>query len=305
MGLFPLAGDSAGPITFHAITLQLRSRFRPTAMLAPTPHAALPDNERPEGRLWLALGATVFLLLVLLPLGALVAAAFPGQPLRRLSDPVVRDAIRLSLLTSLTSTTLCVLSGLPVAYLLARFRFRGREALDTLLDLPMTIPPVVAGLALLLAFGRMGVLGKSLEGLGIRLPFSTAAVVLAQTFMSAPFFIRAARAGFEAVPANLEHAAMTLGRNRWSVFWSVSFPLAAPALLAGGVLAWARALSEFGATVVFAGNLPGVTQTLPLAVMSAFEQDIPLATAVALVSLALAFFALISARLLVRRLSRS
>jgi molybdate transport system permease protein len=262
------------------------------------------DRERPEGRALLWVGAGLFLLFTLLPLFALLLAAIPAQPLKRLQDPIVRSALRLSLFTSLTSTLLCVVMGLPVAYLLARFRFRGRELLDTLIDLPMTMPPVVAGVALLLTFGRMGLLGRYLEAVGVRVAFSTTAVVLAQTFMAAPFFLRAARAGFEAVPLGLEHAAMTLGRNRWGVFWSVSLPLAGPALLAGVVLAWARALSEFGATMMFAGNLAGVTQTLPLAVMGAMEMDLRLAVSLSVLSLALAFGALVGARLLVRRLSR-
>lgn len=260
-------------------------------------------SERPEGRGWLWAGALLFLAFSLLPVLALALSALPGQPLRQLADPAVRAALRLSLTTSLLATLLSVAFGLPVAYMLARFSFRGREVLDTLVDLPMTLPPVVAGVALLLAFGRMGLVGRTLEAAGIRVAFTTAAVVLAQTFMAAPFFIRAARAGLEAVPVGLEHAAMTLGRNRWRVFWSVTAPLARPALLAGAILCWARALSEFGATMMFAGNLPGVTQTLPLAVMSAMEGDLPLAIAISLVSLALAFGALVGARLVVRRWS--
>ncbi|HTE16953.1 MAG TPA: ABC transporter permease [Armatimonadota bacterium] len=260
-----------------------------------------PHEERPEGRLWLWLGSLFFLILALLPLVALVWASVPAQPLQRLREPVVQQALWLSLGTSATSTVLCVLMGLPVAYLLARHRFPGRDLLDTLIDLPMTLPPVVAGLALLLTFGRMGLLGRYLEAGGVRIAFSTAAVVLAQTFMAAPFFIRAARAGFQSVPLDLEHAAMTLGRNRWSVFWSISVPLAAPALLAGTVLAWARALSEFGATLVFAGNFPGMTQTLPLAVMSEFERELESAVAVAVVSLALALGALAGARVVAGR----
>jgi molybdate transport system permease protein len=270
----------------------------PTAERAPRA-----SQERREGRLWLAAASALFLLFLLVPIVALLRAALPGEPLRRLGDPLVLDAVRLSLQTSLTAVAFAVFGGLPLAYLLARFPFRGREVVDTLLDLPMTIPPVVAGLALLLAFGRAGLLGKSLEAAGLRIPFTTTAVVLAQLFMAGPFFVRAARAGFQSVPAHLEHAAMTLGRNRWQLFWSVSVPLAAPALLAGIVLAWARALSEFGATLMFAGNLPGVTQTLPLAVMGAFEKDLDLAVATAAVSLALGFGALIGMRLLTRNLS--
>ena len=248
------------------------------------------------------MGSAGLLLFLVLPLAAICWHALPAQPWRRLGDPALAAAVRLSLLTSTIATALCVVSGLPFAYLLARFPFRGRAFVDTLVDLPMTLPPTVAGLALLLTFGRMGLLGSHLQQAGIDIAFSTAAVVLAQTFMAAPFFVRTARAGFEAVPREVEHAAMTLGRSRWGVFWSVSVPLAAPALLAGTVLAWARALSEFGATMLFAGNLPGVTQTLPLAVVSAMEgSDLSLAVSIAVVSLLLAFGALAGARLCVRR----
>lgn len=247
---------------------------------------------RREGRwIWMALSSG-FVLMASLPLAALVWGALPGQPLRRLADPLVREALRLSLLTSATATCLAVLLGLPVAYLLARYRFRGRALLEVLIDLPLTLPPVVAGLGLLLAFGRMSLLGQGLELLGIRLAFSTAAVVLAQTFLATPLFIRAAKAGFQSLPRELEEAAHGLGRGPWSVFWRVSLPCARPALLAGLVLAWARALGEFGATLMFAGNLPGVTQTLPLAVLSALDQDLSLALAVGLVSLTLACLAL-------------
>jgi molybdate transport system permease protein len=274
-------------------------------MTSASPPGAL--AERREGRALLWLGSLLFLLFALLPLAALLAAALPGRPLRYLADPMLQQALRVSAVTSLISTSLVVLTGLPVAYLLARFRFRGREVLDTLIDLPMTLPPVVAGVALLLAFGRAGWIGQHLDALlnallrrEVHVPLSTTAVVLAQAFMSAPFFIRSARAGFEAVPMGYEHAAMTLGRNRWGVFWSVSVPLASPALLAGVVLAWARAISEFGATLIFAGSLPGVTQTLPLAVMGAMEIDLDLAIALSVLSLVLAFGALVGTKLVLR-----
>ena len=266
------------------------------------------NSARREGRLLLWLASSVFLCFALLPLVALVGASLPGQPLRYLGDPMLQQALRVSAVTSLTATGLVVVCGLPVAYLLARYPFRGKVLLDTLIDLPMTLPPVVAGVALLLAFGRAGWIGRHLDGAldtlagqDIHVPLSVTAVVLAQTFMAGPFFIRAARAGFEAVPVELEHAAMTLGRGRWSVFWSISVPLAAPALLAGLVLAWARALSEFGATLMFAGSLPGVTQTLPLAVMGAMEVDLDLAVALSVLSLVLAFGALVGARLVARQ----
>jgi molybdate transport system permease protein len=261
------------------------------------------SDQRREGALGLWLGSLPFVLFAGVPLVALILAAIPAHPLQRLTDPSVLAAIRLSLLTSGIAVTLAIVMGLPVAYLLARFRFRGHSILDTLIDLPMTLPPVLAGLALLLTFGRLGLLGKHLEAAGVRVAFSTTAVILAQTFMAAPFFIRAARAGFESVPMTLEEAAMTLGQNRWRVFWTVSAPLAGPALLAGAVLAWARALSEFGATVMFAGNLEGKTQTLPLAIYAAFESDLDRSIAICTVSLSLTFVALIGARLVVRRWS--
>lgn len=266
--------------------------------LAPR-HISIEADERPEGKPWLWVGSAFLLTLCVLPVVALLLAAFPVRPLSKLRDPMVLSALRLSVTTSLTSTLLCVAMGLPVAYLLARHRFAGKVVLDTVLALPMALPPVVAGVALLLAFGRAGIVGKHLDALGVRIPFTAAAVVMAQTFMAAPFFVRSARAGFEAVPLRLEHAAMTLGAGRWRVFWTVCVPLASPALLAGVVLAWARALGEFGATMMFAGNLPGVTQTLPLAVMSAMETNLDTAVSISVLSLLLAFGALVGTRLLV------
>jgi molybdate transport system permease protein len=189
----------------------------------------------------------------------------------------------------------------PLAYLLARHRFRGRELLDTLIDLPITVPPVVGGVALLLAFGRRGLIGRSFEAMGVSIPFSTLAVVLAQVFIASPFFVKAARAGFESVPVRFESAARTLGAGPWRVFWTVTLPLARPSLLAGAVLCWARALSEFGATMMFAGNFPGRTQTLALAVMSAMESDLATALAVSSLSLALGLVALVLAKSWARR----
>lgn len=263
-----------------------------------------PGDERREGRAGAFFASVPLFLFLCLPIAALLAAAGFGGVRLWFRDPAIGAAVRLSLETSTLAVGLAVLFGLPAAYLLARFRFRGSGLIDTLIDLPMTMPPVVAGVALLFTFGRMGLLGRCLEGLGVRVAFTSAAVVLAQAFMAAPFFVRAARAGFEAVPLSLEHAAMTLGRSRWSVFWTVTVPLAAPALLAGVVLAWARALSEFGATMMFAGNLPGVSQTLPLAVLAAMEQSLELAVSLACLSLVLSFGALFGVKLLVRRWRR-
>jgi molybdate transport system permease protein len=168
-------------------------------------------------------------------------------------------------------------------------------------DLPLTVPPVVAGVALLLAFGRRGLLGRHLDAWGVSVAFTTVAVVLAQVFIASPFFVKAARAGFESVDQRLEAAALTLGARPWRVFWTVTVPLARPALLSGIVLAWARALSEFGATIMFAGNFPGRTQTLTLAVMTAIESDLQSAVAVSTLSLALALTALVAAKGMARR----
>jgi molybdate transport system permease protein len=246
--------------------------------------------------LWAA--SALPLLFITLPLVALVTAVDPVTLLAGMGSRAALGALALTLRTTLLSTALSVLLGTPLAYLLARSRFRGRELVDTLVDLPITLPPVVGGVALLLAFGRRGLLGRSLELLGVSVAFTTVAVVMAQVFIASPFFVKAARAGFEAVDRRLEGAARTLGASPLRVFFTVTVPLARPALLSGIVLAWARALSEFGATMMFAGNFPGRTQTLTLAVMTAIESDLATAVAVSTLSLLLATAALLAAKLL-------
>ncbi|HEX6739630.1 MAG TPA: ABC transporter permease [Vicinamibacteria bacterium] len=261
-----------------------------------------PGRERRERAplgLWLA--AALLAVYVALPLATLLWALAPAELGRHLASPLALRALRLTLQTTFVATLLAVALGTPLALLLARAEFRGREALDTLIDLPITIPPVVAGVALLLAFGRRGLVGRYLDVMGVQVAFSAVAVVMAQLFIASPFFVKAARAGFEAVDPTLEAAARTLGAGRWRVFWTVTVPLARPALLSGVVLAWARALSEFGATMMFAGNFPGRTQTLPLAVMTAMESDLETAIAVSAVSLALALLALLAAKWLAGR----
>lgn len=248
----------------------------------------------PPPGLWL--GASLLVLFLSVPLAALFLVQPASELWAHLSSPMALRALALTLRTTLLATALAVALGTPLAYLLARGEFRGRDLLDTLVDLPITIPPVVAGVALLFAFGRRGLLGQELEVLGVEIAFTTLAVVLAQLFIASPFFVKAARAGFEAVDPGLEAAARTLGAGPWRVFWTVSVPLARPALLSGVVLAWARALSEFGATMMFAGNFPGRTQTLTLAVMTALESDVETAVAVSALSLVLALAALLGAR---------
>jgi molybdate transport system permease protein len=248
----------------------------------------------------LCLAAAGLYVFALVPLVAIALRVPSGALWRHLLDPLVVDALWLSLGTSLAATALCAALGLPAAYLLARYRVPGREWLDTLADLPVTVPPVVAGVGLLMAFGRMGLIGRHLEALGIRVAFTVLAVVLAQAFVAAPFLFKAARAGFEAVDPELEQTALTLGADRWQAFRHVTLPLARPALVAGLTLTWARAMSEFGATLMFAGNLPGKTQTLPLAVMSAMESDLGTALSLALVSLVAAGLALVLAKMALR-----
>lgn len=245
--------------------------------------------------LWLA--SSVLLLFLVIPLLALATTVPPDRLMAHLVSPMARNALVLTLRTTLVATLLCVLLGTPLAYLLARGRFRGREVVDTLVDLPITLPPVVGGVALLLAFGRRGLVGRHLDVLGVSIAFTTVAVVMAQVFIASPFFVKAARAGFESVDRRMEAAARTLGASPLRVFFTVTVPLARPALLSGIVLAWARALSEFGATMMFAGNFPGRTQTLTLAVMTAIESDLDTAVAVSMVALLLALGALVAVKL--------
>lgn len=240
--------------------------------------------------------AIVLPVYIALPVLALLLSTTPGALITHLFSEMALRALLLTMQTTLIATAICVVFGTPLAYALARGGFRGRSAVDTLVDLPITIPPVVAGVALLLAFGRRGLLGRYLDLAGLQIPFTEVAVVMAQVFIASPFYVKTMRAGFAAVDQKLEEVASTLGASAWRVFWTVSFPLARPAFVAGAVLAWARALSEFGATMMFAGNLPGRTQTLTLAVMSAMESDLDTAVAISTLSLILAAGALLAAR---------
>ncbi len=219
-----------------------------------------------------------------LPVGVLVArSVLDGSLVASLGARAVVDALMLSLGTSAVSVGLTLVGGLPLAFLLARRRFRGIGLVETLVDLPIVLPPAVAGLGLLLVFGRRGLVG---DALGASIPFTTVAVILAQTFVSAPFFIRSARAGFAAVDRDLEDAARVDGASDRQLFRSVTLPLAGAAVAGGLVMAWARSLGEFGATIMFAGNIEGRTQTLPLLVYSAFgsgQLDASIAAAAILV----------------------
>lgn len=239
----------------------------------------------------LALG--LFLVLPVIAIfwrAGLVGLALP------LTRPVAVSALRLSLITALATTVVSILVGTPVAYLLARQRFPGHAALETLVDLPLVMPPAVAGIALLMAFGRRGLLGAPLSALGIEVAFTPAAVVMAQTFVAAPFYVRSATAGFAGVDRRLEQISATLGVSNWRTFWRVTLPLARPSLIAGAIMTWARALGEFGATILFAGNFMGRTQTMPLAIYVAFQTDLSAALAMAGLLVILSFGLLVALR---------
>jgi len=247
----------------------------------------------------LVLAAAILATYLALPVLALVWRAVSGGTLgSALASPAVLDALRLSLATTSASLVLIVAVGTPLAFVLARRRFAGSGLVETIVDLPLVLPPSVAGLALLLVFGRRGLLGASLDAAGLAVPFSAVAVVLAQTFVAAPFYVRSARTGIAGVPRDLEDAARVDGASEGSVFRHVMIPLARPALAAGLVMSWARSLGEFGATILFAGNVAGRTQTLPLVVYAEFGAgDLEAAIAAASVLVLAAVGVLIAVRL--------
>jgi len=249
----------------------------------------------------LALCGLPLALFFLVPLAALLLRVSPADVLANLVDREVAQAIQLSIGTTLVTLALTVLTGTPVAYLLARRRFRGRMLLDTLLDLPMVLPPAVAGIALLITFGRRGLIGQELDAAGIQLAFTPAAVILAQTFVAAPFYVKAAAAAFGTVDRDLEQAAALDGAGGLGVFRHITLPLTLPALFGGAVMTWARALGEFGATIIFAGNFPGRTQTMPLAIYLGFELDLSVALTLAFVLLLVSFAVLLVVKGLLRQ----
>lgn len=258
------------------------------------------DGGAPRGRSpipALAVAATGLLVVFLaLPIVALALRVSPAQLVSRLGDPLVLEALRLSLLTSVVATSIVGLLGLPTAYLLATRRFPGKRLVEVLIDLPMVLPPTVAGFALLMAFGRAGLAGRSLEVFGVSLPFTTAGVIVAQVFMAVPFFVGATRAGIAAIDPRLLDAAATLRASEPFTFVRVVLPLAGPSILAGATMSAARALGEFGATITFAGNLPGETQTMPLAVYVALQSDLDAAVVLAVLLVVMALGLLVGLR---------
>jgi molybdate transport system permease protein len=243
-----------------------------------------------------ALLATLLVALLALPVLGLVLATRPGELLAGLRHPLAGPALWLSLTTSAAALAMVLVLGTPLGWWLAARRDRLGRAVETLVALPVVIPPAVAGLALLLTFGRRGLIGGWLADHGWSVSFSTTAVVLAQVFVSAPFYVQAAVSAFRGLDPSLLVVARTLGASPARVFFTVALPLAAPGLIGGGAMAWARALGEFGATLMFAGNLEGKTQTLPLAIYTALESDLRAAQALALLLVVVAFGLLLVVR---------
>jgi molybdate transport system permease protein len=237
--------------------------------------------------------AVIALLFLLLPVLALVIRAVQNQVWANLPSTAIPDAIWISFVSTLLSMIVTVLFGTPLAYALARRSFPLRRLINVLIELPIVLPPAVAGLALLLTFGRRGLLGAPLSELEITITFTLTAVIMAQTFVAAPFYIRAAQVGFQGISREIEDAARVDGAGGFSLFWFVTLPLSIRALAAGLVLAWARALGEFGATILFAGSLQGRTQTMPLLIYTVIERDLNAAIWTGLILVGIAVVALL------------
>jgi molybdate transport system permease protein len=237
-------------------------------------------------RLLLLAALAVAVAFLTLPVVAIFVDVGPGELLASLGDSASLDALRLSLVTTLVALLVIVAVGTPAAYLLATRSFRGRALVVTLIELPLILPPAAAGIGLLAALGPKGLIGPQLEALGVRLPLTTAGVVVALVFVASPFYVRQAQAGFESLDRTLLDASSTLGASEGRTFARVAIPLALPSLGTGAALAWGRALGEFGATLMFAGSFRGVTQTAPLAIFERLSSDFPAALALSAVLVA-------------------
>lgn len=254
-----------------------------------------PGRSRPP--LVLLVPAIVAVLFLALPLIGLLQRAPWSSLAGLLTEPAAREAIRLSLLVAVIATALCLLLGVPLGWVLARVAFPGRGLVRVAVFVPLVLPPVVGGTALLFALGRRGLVGRLLDDwFGVVLPFSTAGAVVAATFVALPFLVLTVEAGVRSLPPDYEEVARTLGAGRWTVFRRITLPLIGPSVAAGAALAFARAIGEFGATVTFAGNLPGRTRTLPLAIFTALEQDPDTALALGVVLLTVALVVLLALR---------
>ena len=263
-------------------------------------------GHRPPAPALVLAGLALAVFLVAPLVGLLERAPWQDLP-GLLAEPEVRTALRLSVVCSLSATVLSIVFGVPLAWLLARTRFRGQSVVRALVLIPMVLPPVVGGVALLLAFGRRGLVGQWLdEWFDVRLPFTTPGVILAETFVAMPFLVITVEAALRSLDPRYEEAGATLGASRWTVFRRVTLPMIGPSLVAGAALTWARALGEFGATITFAGNFEGRTQTIPLAVFLALETNPPAAIALSLVLLAVSVtvLAVVGSRVLAGRRDR-
>ena len=269
---------------------------------APTGLAGIASPTSRTGRarvpLLVLLATIPFLLYLVAPVVGLLVRTTPKIWSTYVCCPQVVSAIRLSLFTASISLVVAIVIGTPVAYWLSHYRFRGKDVIDTIIDLPLVLPPAAAGLALLLLFGQQGI-GAWLSQHGLRISLTPAAVVMAQVFVASPFYVKQARAGFEAVPQDLRLASATLGAGPVRTFFRITAPLAGHALLAGAVMTWARALGEFGATLMFAGAFPGRTETMPIAIYTASTTNLRASIALAATLVVLSFGVLI----LVKRLA--
>ena len=253
------------------------------------------------GRLVLAVLVAVLLAFLFLPLISVFISRSPLQLISNLNTSIAYQALVLSLETTLVSLLIIVVFGTPLAYWVAKYSFRGKRFLEVALQMPIVVPPAVAGVGLILVFGNLGFLGGFLSAFGVRAAFTVVAVVMAQVFISAAFYVFAARQAFEAVDDELLSVSRTLGETAPRTFLRITVPLALPGLLSGAALSLARALGEFGATIVFAGNLPGSTQTLPLAIFTALQSNFDVAVAISALLLTVAFVLLLLVGLINRQ----
>ncbi len=245
--------------------------------------------------------ALPLILFITIPIAAIFFKFPLSDLLATINKAQMLQAINLSVLTSLCTTALTLLFGTPVALLLSQRRFRWYRFIDTIIDLPTVLPPSVAGIALLMAFGRKGLFGAFLSSMNVNIPFTVIAVIMAQTFVAAPLYIKAATIGFSAVDSELKQASALDGANRWETFRHITLPISWTSILSGSVMTWARALGEFGATIIFAGNFPGRTQTMPLAIYIGFEIDLKVALTLAIILICFSFLTLITVKSLLHK----
>jgi len=273
--------------------MNIRS-IRPSS--APYRHNPLTASSR-LNYLW-RLTALPLLLFIVLPIAMLFLRTSPQQIILSLAKEQVYQAVGVSLKTTLISLGVILITGTPLAFLMGRREFRLKRVVDTFIDLPTILPPSVAGVALLMTFGRRGLLGPWLALLDIQVPFTQTAVVLSQVFIASPFYVRAAAIGFSGIDSEIEQAAQLDGANRWSIFLHIILPLARNALISGGTMSWARALGEFGATIIFAGNYIGRTQTMPTAIYLGFEVDLNIALTLSVLLVTISFCSILLIKLL-------